>query len=268
MMRRLLTALFVIAAIGTPVRAELKYTARMELRAAAVPSTTPPDPLMAMLGSLITDMMVPAGGMEITGVVGEKGARIEFSKAYLTIPAGAVGLVRPDGSMVLLNPADKTYWKAAASESVLPPGMTPTVTSRRTGEFAEIAGVRSERIAFSLRFAIPLPDGVQLPPGMPTELTMEGDMWTTDRFKASANATATAMTMTMGLKAVGLEKMLNGGMPMRTVLRSPLFAGKEMETVVLKIAEEAVPDGFFDVPADFREVPAPTGIGRMGGPRG
>jgi hypothetical protein len=213
----------------------------------------------------MTEMIVPAGGLEVSIVEGARGSRVEYNKAYLVMPAGAVTLLRPDGSMVVLSPADKTYWKLPADASALPPGMTPKVTTKRTGEFADVAGVRSERVTIDLRIAIPVPDGVQLPPGMPTELVMTGDMWITDRFKAANKSAGMAMG---GLGQFGLDKVLNGGMPMRSVMRSPLFAGKEIETVVTKIGEEPAAASLFEIPADYKEVPAPTGMGRGGGPRG
>jgi hypothetical protein len=263
MMRKLLAALVVVLTIGVPLRAELKYTMKMEMHASSVPSSEPADPMMAMIGNMMVDMLVPPGGVEMTCVVGDKGARVEYSKAYLMMPAGAVTIIKPDGSMVVINPAARTYWKVAAMGTALPPGMSPVVTTKRTGEFADVAGVRSERVTVDIRIAIPLPPGVQAPPGMPTELTMAGDLWMTDRFKAFTNASAAAL----GLKSLGFEKTLAGEMPMRTVLRSALFGGKEMETVVLKIGEEAVPAGLFDLPADYKEIPAPTGIGGIGGAR-
>jgi len=266
MIRKLVTIVVLAGALVAPLSAELKYTTRIEMRASSTPNLTPADPMMEMIGNMVTEMIVPAGGIEVSVIEGARGARVEYSKAYLVIPAGAVSLLRPDGSMVVLNPADKTYWKLAADASALPAGMVPKVTTKRTGEFADVAGVRSERVTLDLRIAIPVPDGVQLPPGMPTELTMAGDIWIADKFKTSNKSAGIALG---GLGQFGLDKVLNGGMPMRSVIRSPLFPGKEIETVVTKIGEEAAAASLFEIPADYKEVPPPTGMGgRIGGPRG
>ena len=263
MIRRFVAVLMLAGAIVAPLHAELKFTAKVEMRPSATPSLAPADPMMEMIGNMMAEMLVPAGGIEMTVVVGDKGSRVEYSKAYLMFPAGAVALVKPDGSMVILNPADKTFWKTSAADAALPPGMTPKVTTKRTGEFTDIAGARSERVAVQISIALPLPDGVQAPPGMPTELTMSGDLWTTDRYKASTKAAGLAMG---GLGSLGLDKILEGGLAMRSVIRSPLFPGREIETLITKIGEEAAPASLFDVPADYKEVPAPSGIGRIGGP--
>jgi hypothetical protein len=58
--------------------------------------------------------------------------------------------------------------------------------------------------------------------------------------------------------AVGLAKLLQGGIVMRQILRSALFGGRQLETEVTKIGEEAAPPDAFDVPADFKEVPSPV----------
>jgi hypothetical protein len=63
------------------------------------------------------------------------------------------------------------------------------------------------------------------------------------------------MASTMG--AMGLEQMMAIGLPVRSIMRSELFGGKEVESIVTAIAEVTVPASTFEIPAGFTEVPAP-----------
>ena len=64
------------------------------------------------------------------------------------------------------------------------------------------------------------------------------------------------------------DSLTAAGFPMRSIMRSELFGSQEIESVVTTIAETAAPAGAFEVPAGFKEVPAPAfgmpgiGVGR------
>ena len=95
--KALLTAAIALVAVA-PLSAELKYTVRMELKKSATPAST--DPMMSMIGGVVTQMMVPGGSVESTFTVGDRGIRIEWNKAMPGIPAGSVMLQKPDGTAV------------------------------------------------------------------------------------------------------------------------------------------------------------------------
>jgi len=124
-------------------------------------------------------------------------------------------------------------------------------TVARTGEFATVAGVRAERAKLDIRMPLPVPPGMT---GFPTELSISGEAWLAEQYKKYA-AVSKTMASTMG--AMGLEQMMAIGLPVRSIMRSELFAGKEVESIVTAIAEVTVPASTFEIPAGFTEVPAP-----------
>ena len=261
LMKSVATVAFV-ALLAAPLRAELKYTMKMDAHKSATPAPAD-DPMMAMLSNTIVSTMVPEGGVEITCTLGDKGSRIEYNKAYSGVPAGGVTLVRPDGSLIVMDPATKTYWKLAKPDLTgLPPGMTPIVKTTKTGQMATIAGLRSERITIDINIPLPVPAGAQLPPGLPTSLSVGGEVWITPQYK---NYTKAASLMG-AMAALGLDKVMSEGLMTRSILRGGILGDQEVESVITKVGEQTVPATTFDVPADFKEVPPPGG-GGFGGSR-
>jgi hypothetical protein len=54
---------------------------------------------------------------------------------------------------------------------------------------------------------------------------------------------------------------------MRSILRSEVFAGQQIESVVTDLVETTVPASAFEVPAGFTEVAAQIGLPALGGQR-
>jgi hypothetical protein len=61
------------------------------------------------------------------------------------------------------------------------------------------------------------------------------------------------------MAAMGFDKIAQGGLVLRQNMR---MMGSEMRSAVTQIAEEAAPETAFEIPADYKEVPIPTGMGR------
>src|SRR4030095_14345004 len=164
--------------------------------------------------------------------------------------------------IVTLNPKARTFWKTTVEQAAAmwrQLGIEPIITHKRTGEFATIAGLRAERIAFEWSMAFPLPpeEKTALPPNAPAAMTMSGDLWVAvDRYKEYA---ARAVRTNSGLAALGMFKLLEEGIVLRSVLRSASFGGQEIETTVTSISEEPAPASTFEVPADYKQVPRPGG---------
>src|SRR4029453_5954134 len=95
-MRKTLTALVLVAVASAPLRAELKYTMRMEMKKSDTASV-PANPMVAMMGEQMMKQMLPNGGTEIIYIIGEKGTRLEYTQAAMGQAAGAVNIVKPDG---------------------------------------------------------------------------------------------------------------------------------------------------------------------------
>lgn len=247
--RRFLSAALLLVIATAPVAAELRYTTHVETRKAE--PAQPVDPMMGMIGAMLASRF-PSGDMKTT--VGDGGTRVEFVNALGPVPAGGVMLMR-SGSTVILNPADHTYWTARAPAALVPGSTAPVITTKRTGESETIAGLRTERVTFGLSMNLPLPAGVQLPPGLPTTFTMDGDMWVADQFKAYASSlNAIANTLFPG---IGIGGLAQDGLVVRQVTRSPMFGGNELVFSVSDVVEGPITAELFQIPAGYTEVPAP-----------
>lgn len=254
MRRILIAALIVFAIAAPPAAAELRYTTHIETRKAE--ATQPVDPMMGMIGAMLASRF-PTGAMKMT--VGDAGTRVEFGNALGPVPAGGVMLMRT-GSTVILNPVDRTYWTARVPATLIPGSAAPGVTTKRTGEFETVEGLRTERVAFGLSMNLPLPAGVQLPPGFPTTFSMDGDMWVADQFKAYASSlNAIANTLFPG---IGIGGLAQEGLVVRQVTRSPMFGGSELVFSVSDVMEGPATADLFQIPEGYTEVPVPGPPGR------
>jgi hypothetical protein len=255
-MTKLLAALTMAVLLSAPLHADLKYTMTIDMHASTVPVPAPASPVTAMSGRAIVSRMAPSGTVHTTVFVSDAGTRVEYGQAYLIIPAGGVTIARPDGTLVVLDPARKTYWKTAVS-TMAASGLKPEVTVHRTGDHSTIAGVPVERATLEISVPLPIPPGAKMPPGLPTELSMSGEAWLSDRYKAYMRS-ATGLSGGMGL--FGTETLAAEGFVMKSILRGDVFAGQELEAVVTSIGEAKAPAGAFEIPAGYQEVPAPTAL--------
>ena len=258
-MRNVFLALCLVAGYSASLRADLKYTTHMEIKKSDAIPAQPANPMMAMMGDAVMKQMVPEGAADVVYLVGDKGARIEYLQAAMGQVAGAVNIISPDGTLIVLNPKEKTYWKTsvqAALENMKSAGIpSPEVIAKRTGQFDTVAGTKCEVVLFDWKMAIPIPEAARekLPPDFPTTLTMNGDSCaTTDQYQKYAelvNKSASAM-----MNAMGFDKIAQGGIVLRQKLQ---MMGYEMTAAVTTIGEEAAPPNAFDVPGDYKEVPMP-----------
>ena len=253
---------FVSAALAAvfvaPLGAELKYTVRTELKKSASPATA--DPMLGMIGGVVTQMMVPGGSVDATFTVGDRGIRVEWNKAMPGMPAGSVLLQRPDGSTVVMDPAAKTFFKLSLEQfTQMQAGIDVKVT--KTTEKAVIAGEPTEKYTFDIKMPLPGMAPGQAPAGMPTEIALSGDAFISPKYKAFTSKT----TKMMSLTGFGLERLAAEGLSMKQIIRGALFAGNDIEATITAVTVVDVPASQFEVPAGFKEVP-PPGIG-IGGAR-
>jgi hypothetical protein len=257
---RVLTALagacVVAAAMAVPAAAaELQYTVHLEAHASSVPAAPPTSPVLALLGPMVVGVIAPPGGLDTTITVGARGMRVDYPVAYLMIPAGGSMITRPDGSIVVLDPAAKTYWKMAGlSASTAAAGVKPTVEVKRTGTFATIAGLQAEHATVTIHAALPVSVGAGMP-GLPSELVITGEAWLSDRYKQYSGLTS---SLVGGTGVLGLNPENMGGFLVRALLRGELFGPQELETVVTHLVEITAPANYFDIPAGFTEVQPPA----------
>ncbi len=262
--RNALAALVLAAVVVAPLHAELKYTMRIQAHPSSdpAPAPAPANALLSAIGPMLVQTLAPAGGTEFTVTVGERGTRVDYPQAYTIVPAGGATLMRPDGSMVVLNPADKTYWRMGKPDlsAIMKGSGGPQVTVHWTGEYATVAGLRSQRAVVSVQVPLPVPAGMAMPAGVPAVMAISGDVWLTDQYRTYAKITAGLV----GASGLGLEKLAADGFLTRSVLRGEVFGDQEIESVVTNVAEVTVPASTFDVPAGYTEVPPPSGSGMLG----
>ena len=263
-MRKFVIAACLSAVMTVPLSADLRYTAHMQVGKSAAPTDQPTNPMIGMMADAVMKQMVPGGEADVVYLVSEKGARIEYMQAAMGQAAGTVTLFSPDGTLAVLNPNEKTYWKTtvqAALEGMKSSGVpTPDVTAKRTGQFETVAGIKCEVITFDWKMNLPLPEAARasLPPDFPTTLNMTGDgCTTTDQYQKYAEIVAKGANAMMS--AMGFDKIAQGGLVLRQKM---LLMGYEMKSTVTQIAEETAPAGAFEIPADYKEVPMP-GAGKF-----
>jgi hypothetical protein len=261
-MKKVLVALCFVSLASGRMSAELKYTMRTEVQKAEKPASPAPNPILAMVGDGMTKQLFPEGTATMTYILGDKGVRIELMNAALGLPAGTVTLGQLDGTAIVLNPKDQTYWKMeaqGAAAAMKASGMTPQVTSNRTGESETVAGVPCERSTFTMKMDLPIPEEARATfgKGFPSSIDLSGDTCsTTDQFQKYGEIAAKTQATSM-LAAMGIDKLVTGGIVLRQAVR---LAGVEIRSVVTEIAEAEVPAGSFDIPAGYKEVPPPTGM--------
>lgn len=249
--------LLLLAGSGSILNAELKYTVRIETHKVAAAS--PADSIMRELGSVLLEMVVPDGSVELTYMLGDKTARVQWNKALMGLPSGAVLIRLADGVMVVLNPADQTYWKVTLTDWYgLPAGRKPVVTRSSTNEPGTVAGVRAEHSTVQIRIPFPEAMASALVFGTPRELPLSGDVWVTEGFSGYRTP---ALRTVIGLSTLGFDVVPERGFVMRQLLRGPMFGDLELESRVTSIVEEDLPSTLFEIPAGYKEVPAP----RIGG---
>ena len=113
MMRRVAAIVLAINCSLVSLSADLKYTMAVTARPSTVAATAPSNPIFGLLGPMVVNTIAPPGGVQVTTTIGERASRFEYDKAYTIIPAGGVLIVATDGTMTVLNPAERTYWKMA-----------------------------------------------------------------------------------------------------------------------------------------------------------
>src|SRR5689334_17828357 len=138
LVKNVLLALVIGASISVPLQAELKYTQHMEVKKTDAPPQ-PVNPMIGIMGDAVMKQMVPDGSADIVYLVGPKGARMEFQQSAMGLPAGTINLMMMDGTVVIMNPKEKTYSKTsvqATLDAMKAAGVAiPEVAVKRTGQF-------------------------------------------------------------------------------------------------------------------------------------
>jgi hypothetical protein len=221
----------------SPAYADLRVTTHVDVRRVEGSGPGKGPDIAALM-----QMLMPPG--DAVTFVGTDAIRIEQSREGKTV----IILLRSDGQTIL-DPDAQTYTRLPELGNVLNEAAAqPPPTFRRTGDFAMIHGVRTERVEVTMLVTLP----VIPPPGFPTVLTMTGEIWLSDAFKTYSPGLQKALGLAGRLPTTGLE-----GMVLRQILRSAEF-GYEVESTVTDLSDAPIAPAMFSIPEGYREI---SGIG-------
>ena len=222
-MKHILLSICLLAFWASIANADLRYTMHVRVTSAQLKEALPAGE---------TVMLIQGDAVRVEQVGGA---------------ARSVLLMRPDGQFVLDLEA-RTYWRIPRENAlILPATATPSVF-RRTGEFATMLGLRAERVDVTM--SLPLP--VTPPPGLPTVVSMTGELWIADAYRDYAGNISRAISFSSAIPS-GIE-----GIVLRQVVRNAQL-GIEIEHRVTELIEAPVAAEMFEVPDGFRDVTGSAG---------
>ena len=276
MKKRILVAVLVAAASAVVVSAQsssgLRFVMKMELQPVTGGDQQAANPMTAMIADGFKKTVLPEGSVEMEFVTDGQSVRTEMHGSMATLAKGSV-ILYPAGQTdgYVLNPTEKTYYVLKVPQApTLPAGMTlpkPEISVKPSGTFETIVGHRAERVNISFRMPIPVPEGVDLPPGMPTELTMDIENWCATDLKMPATAMRLMGGAAQSMPGFGLDEMIKAcPFALRSRMRMSMMPGYEILSTVTSATDASPSPDLFKLPAGFKEVPAPTpGIPGVGG---
>jgi hypothetical protein len=245
-----------------------QFVVKIDMQKAAGADAQDANNPLAMAGQMFRQMMLPDGAVEMAVMTDGQSVRTELRGRWLTMPSGTVmlKLAGQANAGYVLNPADKTYYVLktdAVTMPELPNGMTlpkPEVSVKPGGTFETIAGYRAEKVDVSWRMAIPIPEGVDVPPGLPTDVSLAIEMWCAPDLKMpeASGAMATSAIAKM-MPGMGFDQIMNScSFPLRSRMRLSMMPGYEMLTTVTPGGNQAPSPDLFKIPAGYKEVPMPA----------
>jgi TonB family protein len=255
-------ALGLLPLLAPPARAQqLSFTTHVEMRKVETPAPDSPavSALYAILASGLSGNAardVLGGSADFTIALNPKEFRLQASKPTGWLSEGTTQVVYANNSALFVNSASKTFWRfpeppaaVLAAREDRSANLNASMSIKRTGEFAEIAGVRAEHVTFDVTF-----NPIGLPPaliaqGLPLKLT--GEAWLASQYKSyAALQTRVYPTLPTGVPLLG--QLDDGGFALRLIIRGDVLGGYEIEHSVTRIAEG--PASTFEVPEDYTEV--------------
>lgn len=269
--RFLVAILLAVLVAAIPIRAQapgkmLKYTSRMDLVKSADAGAG--SEMGEMMAGMLKQVMFPNGPIEMDYASDGQSVRAELHAQMANMPKGSVILYlagKADG--VVLNPVDKTFFTLKAP--VPPPEaaailaqMKPVVTTTRSGTFETIQGYKAEKVDTTVQMQIPLPQGVEPPPGIPSEFVMTIESWCAPDVKLPTAASQfLGMATRESMPGFNMEDLAKAcPFPLRSRMRMSMMPGWEMSMSVVSPGEVDLAPDLFKMPEGYKEV-APPKIG-------
>jgi hypothetical protein len=270
MKKRMLVAVLVAAALSAVVLSAqsaaggMRYVMKMELRQVSGGEAQPANPMTAMVADTFKKMVLPEGAVEMEFVTDGQSVRTEMRGQMSMLAKGSVVLYaagQTDG--YVLNPTEKTYYVLKTPQMpALPAGMTlpkPEISVKPSGTFETIVGHRAEKVNISWRMPIPIPEGVEVPPGTPTEFSMDIENWCTTDLKMPASATRLMGSVAQSMPGFGLDELAKAcPFALRSRMRMSMMPGYEILSTVTSASDASPSPDLFKLPAGYKEVPPPT----------
>jgi TonB family protein len=263
MTKPLLACLGGVVLLTVPLRADLSYTMRLEVRPVAI---GPQNPAVAALASRVAPLFRliltgrdGAGAVESTGLLGEQGWRAErIATPGQAATTGVVSIQRPDRSVLFVNPAARTFWTIPGQAGSPDEALEPSVSYTRTGAFDMVAGLKAERIDFEIVLKPVDPRMADAMASDDVTLRLTGQAWVAPASTRYAELAFQTYHRPFGLPWLD-QDLRKLGLVVRAVLRGDLLGGFEIEAVLTR-ADEVTAHAEFDPPAGFAQVePPPRG---------
>lgn len=265
MTKRILGAILVASLCAIPLSAQssggLRYVTKMELQ--QVPGDQQAgNPMTAMVVEQMKKSMFPEGPVEMEFLTDGQSVRTEIRSGSMMFSAKGSIMLYGAGQTdpYVLNPAEKTYY--VMKTPVMPAGITlpkPEIAIKPTGTFETILGYRAEKVLISWRIPIPVPEGVEMPPGIPTEFTMEMENWCATDVKLPVGAMKMMSGITQELPGFGIEELAKScAFALRSTMKMSMLPGYAIVSNVTSAAPASPGPEMFKLPADYKEVPMPT----------
>jgi hypothetical protein len=244
-----IAAAVLLCVLGAPgsVLAGLRATIRIEMKA---PTGGPGMPGGAP--------MAPKGPIDMIWSTQDGVVRTEILGDMPGMPKGTVTLRKVgDPSMYVINPANQTYYMVKAGGPSRLPQPT-SVSIKRTGEFETIAGHKAEKVLLDSRVPVPLPYGMQPPPGVATEMQITGEIWTTDDFGDRPEYRLVLEELNKISGFAGADTSKDVKFPLKLRLTMSMMMTMEVVSTVTAITDDKLPPDLFAMPpAGYKEVQPP-----------
>ncbi len=287
--RSLVTALL-LAFAAAPLGAELKFTSRVE-----VTNIQPPDTYFSLV--FVPVHRITPGTVDVTTYVAGDRVRVEGMGPVLGLPDDTVLLTRADGATLFIQPSSGTFFIRNGLDALtIAPTLGTTVKTSRKGRSDTILAQRTERVVHEIRVRTRLSSPEPLNADYQGKATDalgrtlnedavgrtaeerqmyalrsdyygrhdgDGDVikiesWESTTFGRAAIVAARSGAGPAAIGSGGFSALADLGFPLRQVLIYK-GAGYRMETRVTSAAPASLDAALFELPAGFKEVPAPAG---------
>ncbi len=236
----------------------------MKLELQPIPGAPPSNnPMSTMMVDMFKKAVLPQGAVEMKVTTDGQSVRTEMHGQMATMTNGSVALYpagQSDGYVI--DPAARTYYVLKMPTSQIPPGMSlpkPQVSVKPSGTFDTIAGHRAERVDITWKMAMPVPEGMEPPPGMPTEFSMNIEGWCATDMKVPASAMKLFGNIAQSMPGFGIEDLEKAcPVALKSRMRMSELPGYELLSTTLSVKDATPGSDAFKVPAGYKEVPPPT----------